>query len=63
MRTRNYNWYDAERRRPMYSFQVFVEGKWANPMEDGKPLIFEAEAERDAKRAEARKHKHTGRQA
>lgn len=63
MKTRNYDWYDCEQNKPAYSFQVFMNGEWVHPCEDGKLLVFGTQEERDAKRAEVRKHKHTGKQA
>lgn len=60
MRTRNYDWYDTKRNRPMFSFQVLVGAEWCNPMRDGKPLIFDSEAARDVERAKARKLNPSG---
>lgn len=55
MRTRVHDWLDTNTQKPLYSFQVLVDGKWSNPLKDGKPMLFENKADRDAAQAEARK--------
>ena len=55
MKTRNHDWFDSKRLIPMYSFQVRVDGKWANVHDNGKPCIYATQSERDAARAEMRK--------
>lgn len=58
MRTREYNWLDMSTRKPLYGIQVLWDGEWLNAAEAGKPLLFDTQAERDAKRAEIRKSSH-----
>lgn len=55
MKTKTHNWYDAVKQRPLFGIMVFVRGKWHNAMRDGRPMLFENEADRDAARAILRK--------
>lgn len=57
MKTRNYDWYDTEKGAPAYGFQVFMNGEWAHPCEDGRLLVFPTKEERDTKRKEVSKIK------
>lgn len=50
MRTRKHDFLDTRTNTPVYSVQVFVDGKWQNAMFKGKPLLCATEAERDASR-------------
>jgi hypothetical protein len=55
MRTRNHDWFDTKRRRQLFSFQVRIGGIWCNVHNNGKPCIYDTEAERDESRAAMRK--------
>ncbi|WP_043767587.1 hypothetical protein [Algiphilus aromaticivorans] len=55
MRTKASDWYAPNTGRTLYGIKVYHEGKWAHAMQDGKPLIFHSELERDEKRRELRK--------
>ena len=55
MRTRDHDWFDSNTNLPLYSYQVYKDGKWHHPSKDGKPQLFRTKEERDAARAEARK--------
>lgn len=57
MRTREHDWFDTKAMKPRYSFQVFANGKWCHPHDNGTPLIFKTKAERDKARAAARRLK------
>lgn len=61
MRTRVHNWLDTKTMTPLYSFQIWDPGdrRWKNVAEGSKPLLFENEKDRDAKRAEYRKKNFT----
>lgn len=50
MRTREFNWFDTENRVPVFSFQVLKDGVWHNVANNGKPLFFATEEERNAAR-------------
>lgn len=55
MRTRANNWLDTSTNKPKFGIQVFVDGKWKNAAENGKPLLFDCLVKREAKRRELRK--------
>lgn len=55
MRTKIHNWYDPVNHRPLFGIMVFVKGMWMNASRDGKPMLFEHEADRDKARAILRK--------
>lgn len=55
MRTKNFDFLDIEKSKPLYSFKVLHEKTWKNVAENGKPLLFETEESRNLKRAEYRK--------
>lgn len=55
MKTRACNWLDTDTGKPKFGIQVFVNGKWHNAAENGKPLLFDDLLEREAKRRELRK--------
>ena len=56
MRTRDHDFFDSKSVCAKYSFQVFINGKWASPcvVTKGKkvPVMFDSESERDAARKE-----------
>jgi len=56
MRTKNYDWLDTSNGKVLYGIQINLGGgKWMNAAENGKPLLFNTENERDIKRSEIRK--------
>lgn len=56
MRTREHDWYDAERHRPVYGVDIYVIGRGWMPAGSGKgPTLFDCPYERDAERARLRK--------
>lgn len=57
---RRHNWLDTKSGQPKYGIQakpIGVETRWLHCAEDGKPLIFDSEGERDAKLKEVRRSK------
>lgn len=59
MRTRDHDWFDTKKQRPLYSFQVFQRGKWRHVAEDGKPLLFDNPGDRNISRHSYRLMKPT----
>ena len=57
MRTRVRDWVNVRSWKQYFSFQVFIQGKWAYLSNGKRPLYWKTEAERDAKQALARKAK------
>lgn len=55
MRTRANNWFDTKTQAVLYGIDVWHEGQWCHAAEDGQPLLFRSQAERDAKRQEIRR--------
>ena len=56
MQTRPTQWFDTEKMKPVYGIKVKHEDEWMDAAEDGlKPLFFNTEEERDAKRKELSK--------
>lgn len=57
---RKHDWLDTKTNLPKFGIQgkaVGWEVRWLHCAEDGKPLIYDTEAERDAKLKELRKRK------
>lgn len=57
---RRHDWLDTKTREAKFGIQakaVGFEVRWLHCAEDGKPLIFDTEAERDLKLKELRKRK------
>ena len=55
---RRHNWFDGKRGVPVYGIQVEAigyEARWLHCMEDGTPLLFDREEDREAKLKEVRK--------
>lgn len=55
MRTRNIEWYDTDKQRPVYGIQVKADGKWHNASRGPSPLLFLNPEARGAERARLRK--------
>lgn len=55
MRTKLAAYYDRERDVILHGLKVFVAGTWCRLAEDGKPVLFEHEAEAENKRKEYRR--------
>lgn len=50
IRYRPHPWFDSRAVRKMFGIQARIgNGEWMHMSEDGKPLIYDTEAERDAK--------------
>lgn len=61
MKTRKFDWFDMKNPdKPVYSFQVFKDGKWMNLLKDNKLLMFGTEAERDQARKDFNKKPKKG---
>jgi len=54
MKTQATQWFNTKTMKPVYGIKVKHEGKWLNAAENGKPLLFDSEEERDRKRKEIR---------
>jgi hypothetical protein len=56
MRTRKFDWLDIRTNTPKYGIEVFVNGKWMQlyDKENGVPVLFDSESERDQERATLR---------
>lgn len=57
MRTRACDYVNTKTWKPVFGIEIFAFGKWMRCAEDGKPLLFNSKAKREAKRAELRKQK------
>jgi hypothetical protein len=47
MKTRRHDWYDIKSHKPIYGIQVFHKGQWRNVMNEGKPLLYDNEKDRN----------------
>lgn len=54
MKTKTHDWYDPINHRPLFGIMVWFRNKWHNAMREGKPMLFENEADRDKARAHLR---------
>lgn len=55
MKTRKFDWFDTKSGTPVYSFQVYKDGKWMNVAKDSVPAFYKTEAERDQARKDFNK--------
>lgn len=55
MKTRPIQSWDIRTGKPKYGIQVRIDGKWLNAAEGDKPLLFDTEIARDAKRKDLSK--------
>jgi hypothetical protein len=55
MKTRNFDYLNTETLQPVYSFQVKLGNVWHNVHDNGRPLLFDTEKERDVAREEMAK--------
>lgn len=57
MKTRLHEWLDLKTMRPRFGVQVCCNRQWRHVAENGKPCVYETEAEAERKRTELRKLK------
>lgn len=59
MRTRNCDYFDSSSLRTVYGIELLVAGVWLRLAENGKPLLFPTQEDRNAKRATYRRMKES----
>ena len=55
MKYRKNNWLDTTSMQIKYGIDAFYKGEWLHCSDNGKPVFFDNEADRDAKLKELRK--------